>query len=331
MCTTRPDRHPGALLLAVVKYAALAPSSHNSQPWAFRAADDALELFADRTRALPRVDPRDRALIISCGAALFHARIALRSFGYQDEVELFPDRRNRDLLAQMRPGDRHDPTAEERSLFHAIPRRRTYRFPFEPTPVAEPLVAELQHAAAEEDAWFRVLEGAAVRDVVANLVSQGDRIQMADPGIRRELAAWTRSNTSRATDGIPGYVLGFGAVKAAAGPLVLRAFDVGKGQAARDRNLALGSPLLAVLGSFADSPYDWLVTGQALGRVLLRARVDGVFASFLNQPIEVPTLRAQLQVITGAHHFPQLLLRMGYATGETRATPRRRLADVLMD
>jgi hypothetical protein len=181
ICATRPDGQSGALLLAAARYAALAPSSHNSQPWAFRVTDDALELFADRTRALPRVDPRDRALIISCGAALFHARIALRSFGYQDEVELFPDRRSRDLLARMRLGDRHDPTAEERSLFDAIPQRRTYRFPFEPTPVAKPLVAELQHAASAEDAWLRILEGAAVRDVVANLIARGDGSRWRTP------------------------------------------------------------------------------------------------------------------------------------------------------
>lgn len=317
-------------LLTVLEYAVLAPSSHNTQPWCFRITTDALELFADRTRALPAVDPRDRELVMSCGAALYHARIALRNFGFCDEVELFPDRRKRDLLARVRPGDPQEPTAEERALFEAIPRRHTYRFPFDPMPVPQGLIAALQHAASEEGAWLRVLEGETVRDVVVGLVMQGDRAQMADAKIRRELARWTRSNRSRATDGIPGYALGFGALKAAAGPLLLRTFDVGKGQAAKDFDLARGSPVLAVLGSFAESPYDCLITGQALARVLLRARMDGVFASFLNQPIEVPELRAQLQVITGPHHFPQLLLRMGYGKREARATPRRPLQDVLI-
>ncbi|HEU5260844.1 MAG TPA: nitroreductase family protein [Gemmatimonadales bacterium] len=319
-----------AQLFAVLEYAVLAPSSHNTQPWRFRVTTDALELFADRARALPAVDPCDRELVMSCGAALFHARIALRRFGFRDDVELFPDPAHQDFLARVRPAEPYEPSDEERALFDAIPRRHTYRFAFESRPIPLQLVAELQEAASQEGAWLRILEGERVRGTVASLIMQGDRIQMADPEIRRELAAWTRPNSSRVTDGIPGNALGFGDLKAAAGPLVLRTFDLGRGQAARDRDLALASPVLAVLGSFAESPYDWVSTGQALARVLLRARIDGVCASFLNQPIEVPTLRTQLEALTGARRFPQLLLRLGYGK-DTAATPRRPLEDVLID
>lgn len=55
---------------ALVRYAVRAPSSHNSQPWLFRVVGDTLELRADRGRRLPVVDPEDRELTISCGAAL---------------------------------------------------------------------------------------------------------------------------------------------------------------------------------------------------------------------------------------------------------------------
>ncbi len=321
-----------APMLAVLKYAALAPSSHNSQPWKFRLGGNELALFADRTRALPVVDPRDRELVMSCGAALFLARVALRYFGAQDLVELFPEPGDRDFLARLRAGDPRDASAEDRALFDAIPRRRTYRLPFEPPPVPEPLVAALQASAGEEGAWLRVLDGEPVREAAASLVMQGDRLQMADAAFRRELAAWTRTNYSRAGDGIPGHALGLGDLASAAGPLVLRTFDLGKGQAAKDRDLALGSPVLAVLGTFADSPYDWLAAGQALARVLLQARAQGVFASFLNQAVEVPQLRAQLQVITGLRGFPQVLLRLGYGREgrHGRATPRRPLEDLLV-
>lgn len=205
-----------AQLLAVLKYAVLAPSSHNTQPWLFRVTAEALELFADRTRALSAVDPRDRELVMSCGAALFHARIALRHFGFRDDVELFPDPADRDFLARVRPGGPYDPSDEERALFDAIPRRHTYRFAFESRPIPQQVAAELQEAASEEGAWLRILEGERARSTVASLIMQGDRIQMADRKIRRELAAWTRPNSSRVTDGIPGSALGFGDLKASA-------------------------------------------------------------------------------------------------------------------
>ena len=74
-----------------VQYAILAPSSHNTQPWKFRIHGNVVELYADLSRALPVVDPDKRELIMSCGAALFHLRTAIRYFGYGCQVETFPE------------------------------------------------------------------------------------------------------------------------------------------------------------------------------------------------------------------------------------------------
>jgi hypothetical protein len=63
-----------------VGYAILAPSSHNTQPWRFIVNGDELLVCADRNRSLPHIDPFDRELIISCGAALFNMRVALAHF-----------------------------------------------------------------------------------------------------------------------------------------------------------------------------------------------------------------------------------------------------------
>ena len=48
-----------------VRYAILAPSSHNTQPWRYIINGDELLLCADRTRSLPNIDPFDRELIIA--------------------------------------------------------------------------------------------------------------------------------------------------------------------------------------------------------------------------------------------------------------------------
>ncbi len=128
---------------------------------------------------------------------------------------------------------------------------------------------------------------------------------------------------------MPGYAFGFDDVMAAVGPLVMRTFDLGKGQAAKDRQLADGSPVLAVLGTEADEPAEWLSAGQALARVLLRARAEGVWASFMNQPIEVTELRPQVRDTIGRRGFPQVLLRMGYGP-EVKPTPRRSVDEALV-
>jgi hypothetical protein len=313
----------------LLNYAVLAPSGHNSQSWLFRITDDAVQLYADRTRALPVVDPNDRELIMNCGTALFNLRIALRHFGYEAPVSTFPDSSNPDLVAQVAFGGHREAAAEENLLFQTITKRRTNRMPFESRRVPESLLNELQAAASSEGAWLHVIQGDEARNQVADLIAEGDRIQMADSRFRRELAIWIHQNRTASHDGMPGYAFGYRGLVSSIAPMVVRTFDMGRGQAAKDRQLATGSPVLAVLGTEKDEARSWLCAGQALEKVLLRGRADEVWASFLNQPIEVPELRPKLADLLGRGGFPQMVMRMGFGP-DVKPTPRRTPGEVLM-
>jgi hypothetical protein len=320
---------PSDKLRYLLNYAVLAPSGHNSQPWLFKIVGEEVELHADRTRALAVCDPDDRELVMACGAALLNLRLALRHFGYEGKVKTFPDNADPDLLARVGFGEKRKPTAEDNSLFRAIPKRHTNRMPFETREVPEKVLSKLKGAASKEGAWLHLIVDEGERNKVADLVAEGDNIQMADATFRRELAAWMHRNRDASHDGMPGFALGLGGLTSALAPLVVRTFDFGKGQAAKDRQLAAGSPVLAVLGSEANAQENWLSTGQALERVLLSARSEQVWASFLNQPIEVPGLLPRLREILGVTGFPQLLLRLGFGP-DVKPTPRRTAGEVLM-
>jgi hypothetical protein len=315
-----------------LNYAVLAPSNHNTQPWRFKLGVDELKLYADRTRALPTIDPSDRELLISCGAALFHLRLAIRYFGHNDEVYLFPLVTERDLLAVVQFGNPRGLKANEPALFHAIVRRRTNRHAYDRRPVPEEIWGGMRQAAEEEDARLMLVSGDQSRRQLAQLVTEGDRVQMGSPSVRRELGAWIHPAHSGTRDGLPGYACGLNELLDFATPaysFALRTFDLGKGAAAHDLKLVEGSPLLAILVTETDTPAAWLGAGQALARVLLTACAHGVSASFLNQPIEVEPLRAALRERLGLPGFPQILLRMGYGP-EIKPTPRRSVRDVLL-
>jgi nitroreductase len=319
----------------LLNYAILAPSSHNTQPWLFKiVGDNMIELYADRTRALAVVDPEDRELTISCGAALSHLQIAIRHFGYAYEVELFPDSNNKDLLARVVINGIKEPVKEENSLFEAITRRRTNRLKFEDRELEEPLISKLRSTVTEEgggaiDTWLHIAKEQDEKNSLADLIAEGDRIQLSDKRFRRELASWIHSNRSHSKDGMPGYAFGYRDIMSMMGPFVTRTFDIGKGQAAKDRQLATGSPVLAILGTKSDEPMDWLRAGMALSRMLLLARSENVWSSFLDQPLEVPKLRAKVQeVLKEEKGFPQLLMRIGYGQ-DVKPTPRRQIDEVL--
>ena len=256
------------LIKYALKFAIHAPSGHNTQPWLFRLVPNGIHLLADRTRALPVVDPHDRELVISCGACLYYLRIALQHYGYASLITLLPDEDQPDLLAAIQLHAQAQPNEDQEQLFSAIYRRHTNRTAFESRAVETDLQAALVNDVEAEGCWIRLIDRQPLKHQIVDLICEGDRIQAADPRFRRELAAWIHSNRSASRDGMPGYTLGVGDFASHFGPFMIRTFDWGDGQAAKDRQLAEGSPLLAILGTETDSPRSWLQCGQALAHVV---------------------------------------------------------------
>lgn len=312
-----------------LEYAVLAPSSHNTQPWLFRIKDTNVEVYADRERVLQALDPEGRELIMSCGAALYILRLALRSFGYTETAELLPDPGSPRLLARVTLTGTGQPNKEDKRLFEAVPDRHTNRKAFESKSLDAALVNELELAAALEGAQLYLTRDERLRLSIAAMVATGDKEQWTDPNFRKDVAKWTHANRSKTPDGIPGYARNVGDVASYLTPFIIRRFDLGGSEAAKDQELLEHSPAVAVLHTAADTPYSWLLGGQALAHVLLKARVHNVQASFFNQPIEIGTLRRQLKERLELKGYPQLLFRLGYAQ-EVKATPRREVDEVLL-
>ncbi len=305
----------------LIASAILAPSSHNTQPWKFVVRDGGIDMFADRTRAMTQNDPAHRELVMSCGCALYNLRVAAAWMGLETRIDCAKDWRDDGWLARATFEQAQSRSAEA-DLCTAIYARHTYRKQFAATPVSDAVVDALVAAAHEEHAKLHVLTTDQQREAVAALISQGDSEQWADPEWRRELANWL--NPKRKGDGLPIAVF-----TAPITQFAVRSIDMGGRVAARDRDAMYESPLLTVLATARDDVSSWLHAGQALERMLLTAQTNGVQASFLNQPIQVATLRPKLREIAGAHGVPQMLIRWGVPLEQISATPRRAVETVM--
>ena len=323
--SARPEHQ----LRELLGYAVLAPSSHNSQPWRFLVNGATISLCADRVRALPVVDPFDRELIISCGAALLNLRVALDHAGLAHTISTFPSEVDPDLLATVRICDDGYSDASLGALFDAIPDRVTTRAPFESTAVPDEIQQALIAAGVAEGADVACVDSIAHRARVAELVAEADRQQFADPRFRRELASWI--DPRRHVDGMPAFAAGVPTLLDFAAPVVtmaVRTFDLGNGLAAMHHQLVGASPLIVCIATVRDDREAWLAAGQALERILLVATRAGYTASYLNQPIETAGLRAHLCHMLGLRGQPQLLLRVGRGP-HTPHSPRRPLDEVV--
>jgi nitroreductase len=329
MISTVSTQKAKRVLRLALEYAVLAPSSHNTQPWLFRLDDNTVELYADAERVLKTVDPKGRELIMSCGAALYILRLTLRNFGYTEKTELFPNPDSRQLLARVTLTGIGHPNKEDKRLFEAVPDRHTNRKPFETKVINTALVNELELAAGLEGARLYLTQDKTVHQDIAQMVAEGDMEQWVNPSFRQELAAWTHANHSKKPDGIPGYALNIGDIPSQLTPVIIRHFDRGQSQATQDQRLIEDASAIAVLYTTTDTPRDWLLAGQALSHVLLKARVHNVHASFFNQPIEIDSLRQELTERLELTGYPQLMFRLGYAD-DVKATPRREVDEVLI-
>src|SRR6266516_207255 len=170
----------------LIATAARAPSVHNTQPWRFRVGEYAIELYADQNRKL-RVDPLGREMIISCGAALFGLRLAVRSLGYLPVVELLPDPARLRLLARVRLGAAEPMTARERQMLEALPHRHTHRGPFAPGALPAGLVAGLQHDALAEGATLALVDRAIAYQKLADILGAAGPRPDLEPVARAEV------------------------------------------------------------------------------------------------------------------------------------------------
>jgi Nitroreductase family len=313
-----------------VRRCARAPSVHNTQPWRYVLHGDTLELLADRSRRLTVLDPRGRQLVISCGCALFNARVALAAVGYDAVVERFPDGLESDLLARITlPGELQG-WVSIGSLYSSIKLRRTNRRSFADEQVPPAVLDELVDAVAAEGAELFVIAHPEHRQAVARLSQEADRVENADPAYRAELHAWTTDDPRR-PDGVWAGTVAYTGVGAESDdPLPLRDFDTrGMGWLPSDTHSGADQCLL-LLGAVDDGPDGWLRTGEALERVWLKITQRGFVASPVTQVVEVAETHRQLRAELQLDMHPGVLLRVGRAPA-TPATLRRRSADMISE
>jgi len=307
--------HAGFLVTA----AARAPSVHNTQPWRFRTGPDEVELWTDPRRKL-RADPSGREMLISCGAALFGLRLAIRSLGYLPVTELLPDPARLRLMARVHAGPATPPNGLERQMLDAVPYRHTHRGPFAPGPLPHRLLAGLQHDALAEGATLVLVTGSLAYDRLERITAAAARRGDLSPRARADIRRWTRTAADMARDGVPATALATSTGRPP-GRLPQRDFDLGRGIT---RLPAGGAPpsATAVLVTPGDRRADWLRAGQALYRLLLHAASQQVFASLHTQPLEDAVTRDLVSGQLALPGHPQMLLQLGPAT--TASTTARR-------
>jgi hypothetical protein len=324
----------------LARYAILAPSSHNSQPWKFRIGDSEIDIFTDKNRWLKVADADQRELHVSVGCALENLLIAAEHFGYAHQEEYFPE--GEDSLVTVVKLTPQGKIEKSRNpvLFEQIPKRYTNRNIYDTRKIPKAEMAQLHACIYEEGFWiFSTNEGPYIlfteeelRRRIDELITRADAIQLTDRAYTKELGFWF----GQGAFGTPWLM-------AKIGQLALTYLNISKGQTKKDSEMLLSAPALVALASAADDRKSQVMAGQIFDRIALTATSLGMAIHPMSQILQVPEIKVELRELLEVpeikaevaklspeeHVFSQQTFRLGYAEPEKEHTPRRPLEEVL--
>ncbi len=327
--TTGIDRAAATrALVAAATAAALAPSVHNTQPWRWRIQNGTADLYADTRRQLHITDPDRRLLLLSCGAALHHACVALAADGIAVDVVRMadPDDMDRqtvrlpvgtdpDHLATITVTGSIPVTDDAMRRFQTTEIRHTDRRALLDESLPPTALAALRSTAESYGVGFHLLD----RDQVIDLAGATDRAQRDehdDPAAQAELDAWTGPHHP-IDAGIPSASIPAGTVQTTVG---MRNFgQIGTLPITWGHD---NFASYAILYGLAEQPRGWLRAGEALSAIWLTATEHMVAVLPLSAAVESPATRQALRRMLAGVGYPYLALRLRIADPAQSSPPR---------
>ncbi|MBK1693046.1 Acg family FMN-binding oxidoreductase [Ectothiorhodospira mobilis] len=309
----------------LVHYATLAASSHNTQPWIFRLKPNRIQILPDFSRRCPEVDPDDHHLYASLGCAAENLLLASKYFGLQGRCGY--DESTSGVQIDF------EETGSVRSpLFEAILKRHCSRVGYDGEPLSSEQLQQLEEAGQGEGVAVMILTEKEQKEQVAAYVAKGNRAQFSDPAWSQELKSWIRFNLREAVktgDGLYGPVMGRPNVPRWLGKLVMRFGLSAEKQNEKDYRHILSSSAIAVVFSDADDKAHWITAGRCCQHLALQAAALGLKTAFINQPVEVASLRPEFaRFLRIGNRRPDLVMRIGHGPEMPRSL-RRPVEDVI--
>ncbi|MFO1364499.1 MAG: Tat pathway signal protein [Burkholderiales bacterium] len=312
--------------VSLVRYATLAASSHNTQPWKFKVERGRILILPDLSRHCPAVDPDDHHLYASLGCATENLLLAAQAAGLRGHVSY-------DASTSGVQVDLEEAIPFRSSLFEALPRRQCSRAEYDGTELSGEQLRLFEEVAQGSGVSLMLLTAREQKEQVAEYVAAGNTAQFGDANWAEELKTWIRFNARdavRTGDGLYGPVMSSPDVPRWLGSLFMRLAFSAQRQNRKDVAHIRSSAAIAVFSSDADDKPHWIEAGRCYERLALQAAALELRTAFINQPVEVPALRPQFAASLGiGNRRPDLVVRIGRGPEMPRSL-RRPVEQVLV-
>ncbi len=319
------DVSGAALGSELIRCATLAPSSHNTQCWKFALEDKAITILADLSRRCPAVDPDDHHVFVSLGCAAENLVQAALAHGLWAEPRF--DAATEAISVPLTPTQ-----AQSSPLFKAIAARQCTRGDYDGKPLSNEELRLLERAGTSSGVRMLLLTERNAMERALDYVVQGNTAQMADPAFIKELKSWIRFNGAdavRTRDGLFSVASGNPAIPTWLGDLAFGWLFSTKDENEKYARQIRSSAGIAVFVGLSADKAHWVEVGRCYERFALQATALGIRNAFLNQPVEVASVRWPFADALGLDgQRPDLVVRFG--RGPTLPRSLRRPVQAVM-
>lgn len=314
----------------ILRYASMAGSSHNTQPWKAEVfPNDSILVFADNSRLLDVVDPKGNEMLISVGAFIENLDIAANALGYKTEITVFERAFNPELpVASIKLTQANLPLQPEK--LKGLELRTTLRIPFEPSEIKNEDREKLVSIASGVISF--IPSNSPDGRFVAEKELEAFTIQSYQKDAQDELARWMRFsdkdvNTKR--DGLTPAGMGIKGI----GGFMVRNFmkpedskkesfvKAGVEKTQKQVENCGGWILISTEGNEA---VDWINVGRFYERLNVECRLMNLGFHPMNQLIEVPEIEKQVNDKLSPTQKIRFVARIGYVAEYPEPVSKRR-------
>ncbi len=311
----RLKKRLGEARSAILGYASLAPSPHNTQPWYVKIADnDHWIIGADQTRRMASTDPNSHRLVLAIGCFIENLSIAAGALGFEADIRLLNSEcSGTDMAAVTLRKSAPKPYPLERLTL-----RKTVKNGYSPGAMSKDHLAALSEPLAGHFFFFPRTEshGECIRKGAVDSFREWlDSREAQEEHIR-----WLRVGDDEARKKRDGLTTEGMEIKGPVGWLVRSFFspdDFTKGFMKRETMKFVGKTAgegagYAIITGYGRTVAGMIELGRRFERMALLAREMNVGIHPMTQILEMPSGRELVRSNHRPGIDPQLILRIGY-------------------
>lgn len=298
----------------VCRYARLAPSVHNVQPWEFLIDKDLLTIRPNKTRILEAGDPVGRETWISLGACAETAIIAASHHDYSTKITHVAQS---GITIRLTKG-----TAPDVITMHDIESRFSDRSVYRHKPIDASTLEKIRSCWHSNRIELVVDADSALIKTVADLTGRGMTMAMQSAAFRNELSGLINRPLTRKSIGFSRKSLRVGIAQGMIQPWLAKSKHAIRWHKKEEAERILSAGALVMTFSKGDTLQDWFESGRAYQRAGLMASRLGLRQATTAAVVEAADFHTDIEKIVGTEHRLQTMMRVGYSSKNPVVSPR---------